>query len=135
MMVGGCSAIPTGEGDVGLPRTFVEAALIMVTCIALLKEVMWYVNQWISPSAPFVRRQQVAISRSDGVRGDGAAGRIFLYSGWASCCDQTNALWWRICCPQIFHDDLTGKKKASAYWLKHAEIDIIGFVELFKPRL
>merc|ERR1711907_225286 len=93
MMVGGCSAIPTGEGGV-----------------ALLKEVMWYVNQWISPSAPFVRRQQVAISRSDGVRGDGAAGRIFLYSRWASCCDQTNALWWRICCPQIFHDDLTGKK-------------------------
>jgi hypothetical protein len=25
-------------------RTFVEAALIMVTCVALLKEVMWYVN-------------------------------------------------------------------------------------------
>jgi hypothetical protein len=38
MMVGGCSAIPTGEGDVGLLRAFVEAALIMVTCVALLKE-------------------------------------------------------------------------------------------------
>merc|ERR1712046_14039 len=46
--------------------------------VALLKGVMWYVNQWISPSAPFALRQQVASYRSDGVRGDGAAGRIFL---------------------------------------------------------
>merc|ERR1712224_796975 len=70
-------------GDVGLLRVFVEAALFKVTCIALLKEVMWYVNEKISPSAPFARCQQVASYRSDCGRGDGAAGRTFLYSGWA----------------------------------------------------
>jgi len=49
MVVDGCTAVPIGKRDVGPPRAFVEAALIMIMCVVLLQEVMWYVSQWISP--------------------------------------------------------------------------------------